>query len=289
MTATEPSRVRGESSDFDWSWTSEGSDWVPPVLEPAKVSAARVYDYLLGGKDNFEPDRAVAEQMLQVSPFAREVARGNRAFLVRAVRHLVRDCGIRQIIDLGTGLPTSPSVHEIAREYAADVRVVYVDNDPVVAAHNSAVLGTESNIVTLLRDLREPDTVLNDPAVRALIDFEQPVGLLFVAVLHFVAIDHAPALLARYRDAIAPGSGIAISALCRDVSEPEALQLAEGLYKASASPLVPRTTAQVEQLFDGFRLPVPPAPVFEWGLGPDDPSPASDIPTSGLGGVALKD
>jgi hypothetical protein len=289
MTTTEPSRIRDHADDFDWDWASEGSDWVPPAVEWTPVSAPRIYDYLLGGKDNFGPDRAAAAHLLQVAPYARDVARNNRQFLARAVRYLVRGCGIRQIIDLGTGLPTRPSVHEVARELAGDVRVVYVDNDPIVAAHNAAVLGTEPGIITLLRDLRAPDTVLDDPAVRGLIDFERPVGLLFVAVLHFVALDQAPAVLARYRDAVVPGSAVAISALCRDISDPVALRVAEALFEQSTSPLHARTTAQVGQLFEGFRPPVPLAPVSRWGLGPDDTRPSDDVPAAGLAGVGIKD
>lgn len=288
MTTTEPPPPPGHADEFSWAWTTEGSDWVPPAVETSRVSAARIYDYLLGGKDHLDPDRAAAEEMLRAAPYTRDMARSNRQFLARAVRHLVRDCGIRQIIDLGTGIPTSPNVHEIARRYAPGVRAVYIDNDPVVAAHNAAVLGSETGIVTLLRDLRQPDTILDDQAVRELIDFEQPVALLFVAVLHFVALDHAPVLLARYRDAVPPGSGLAISALCRDGSDPTALQVAESLYEQSSSPLHARTTAQVEQLFEGFRLPAPLGPIQEWGLEPGDPTIA-DIPMAGLAGVGLKD
>jgi hypothetical protein len=294
MNNTEPRENQDHTSDFawnctsEWNWASGSPDWVPPAVNPAKVSAARIYDYLLGGKNNFAVDRSAAEKVLSVAPYSKAMALENRRFLHRAVRYLVRDCGIRQLVDLGTGIPTSPSVHEVAQTLAPGVQVVYVDNDPVVAAHNRAVLATDPGTITLLRDLREPDTILDDPAVRNLIDFDQPVGLLFVAVLHFVALEQAPALLARYREVLAPGSGVAISALCREHSDPAALQIAEAMYENSESTLYSRSTAQVRELFEGLRLPLPLVPVTEWGRTANDP-PAADIPVSGLAGIGLRD
>jgi hypothetical protein len=252
------------------------------------VSAARLYDYLLGGKDNFEVDRVAAEKVLRIAPYVRALARSNRRFLHRAVRHLVRDCGIRQFIDLGTGIPTSPSVHDIARAEAPEARVVYIDNDPVVTARNRAILATDPDTITLLRDLRDPDSVLDDPTVRDFIDFRQPVGLLFVAVLHFVAVDQAPAVLCRYRDAVAPGSGLAISALCREQSDPTVLRSIEAMFENSRTSLHPRSSAQIEQLFEGFEMTSPIAPVMAWGRPPSIPRPAIDIPPTVLAGVGLK-
>lgn len=291
MSSAAPDNAQSEppSQGYDWSWGEDDSDWVPPAVDTAKVSAARIYDYLLGGKDNFAVDRTAAEQMLAAAPYAGEMARANRGFLHRAVRYMVRDCEIRQIIDLGTGIPTSPNVHETAQTEGPDTTVLYIDNDPVVMAHNRAILATEPGTLTLLRDLREPETVLDDAAVRKLIDFDRPVGLLFVAVLHFVSLEQAPALLARYRDAVPPGSGLAISALCRDYSDPTSLRMAEAMYENSESTLYPRTIAQVEQLFEGFRLPVPLASVMEWGLSPDDPRTMEGLPVAGLAGVGVKE
>jgi hypothetical protein len=274
---------------FDWEWADDSSDWVPPAIDPTKVSAARIYDYFLDGKDNFEVDRLAAEHLLTVAPYARDMARANRGFMHRAVRHIVRDLGVQQIIDVGTGIPTSPSVHEVAREQTADVRIVYADNDPVVLAHNRAVLATEPGTITLLRDLHEPDTILFDPAVRSLVDFERPVGLLFVAVLHFVSLDAAPSLLARFREVVPPGSTLAISALCRDRCDPETLRLAEAMYENSSNTLYPRTTAQVEQLFEGFRLVSPLSDVTEWGTPNGAPAELMNLALGGLAGVGIKE
>jgi hypothetical protein len=249
MTSAAPGAPRPRSGDPEWDWSDDDPGWVPPAIDTSRPSSARIYDYLLGGKDNFEVDRAAAEHLLTVAPYVRDMARANREFMHRAVRHMVRDLGIHQFVDLGTGIPTSPSVHEVARAEADGVRVVYVDNDPVVLAHNRAVLATDPGTLTLLRDLREPDTVVDDPQVKRLIDFDRPVGLLLVSVLHFVPVDVTPPLLARYRDALAPGSAMAASILCRDRCDPDMLRVVEAMYEHAASQLHPRTTAQIEQLF----------------------------------------
>jgi S-adenosyl methyltransferase len=143
------------------------------------------------GKDNFPADRQAAELALSVVPFGREVARANRQFMVRAVQLMARG-GIGQFIDLGTGLPTKPNVHEVAREVRPDARVLYVDNDPMVCAHARALLATNDGVAAIRGDIRAPQAVLNDPVTRALIDFTRPVGVLFVAVLHFLTDEDRP-------------------------------------------------------------------------------------------------
>ena len=277
---------------FDWHWTHEGSDWVPPVVDHGRVSAARVYDYFLDGKDNFAVDRAAAARLEQIVPDIKPLAQANRAFLSEAVRVMARDHGIRQFIDLGTGIPTSPTVHEVAKDAQSGARVVYLDANPVVLAHARAILATEPGTVTLLHDLRDPTAVLDDPQVRAQIDFDQPVGLLFVAVLHFVAIDLAPTILAKYCSTAAPGSCIAISVLCRDGSEPDALQVAEHMYQDSDATLYARTRAQVEQLFEGWAVAQPGiVDVTHWskpgGTGWSRPG-GGPIALSVLAGVGVK-
>ena len=146
---------------------------------------ARIYDYLLGGSDNYVVDRAVADQVLVGAPDLRQLAQANRAFEIRAVRVLAA-AGIRQFIDLGTGYPTTPSVHEAARQQAPSSRVVYVDNDPVVHVHNTALLAVDDRMASVLADVRQPEVILDHPDVARLIDFGQPVGVLCVAVLHLV-------------------------------------------------------------------------------------------------------
>ena len=157
-----------------------------PGTDPDQPSAARIYDYLLGGKDNYAVDRAAADRVLAVAPDQRRLARANRAFAIRAVRALGAE-GLRQFIDLGTGFPTSPSVHEAARESDPTACAVYVNYDPIVHVHNSALLASDDRVVSVQADIREPGVILDHPDVAQLIDFSQPVGVLCVAVLHLVA------------------------------------------------------------------------------------------------------
>jgi len=217
---------------------------------------ARIYDYYLGGKDNFPADRAAAQQALAATPSVREMARENRAFLRRAVRYLVREAGIRQFLDIGTGLPTQGNVHEIAQATAPDARVVYVDNDPIVVAHSSALL-TADNTTVVRADLREPDVILGDPEVREVIDFDQPVAILLVAILHFIQDEQDPAgVVARLRHAMSAGSYLVISHGTTDLpnAQPEVAAKVVRAYQRTTSPVVLRTRAQIERFFDGLEL-----------------------------------
>jgi hypothetical protein len=187
------------------------SERVPPGLDVTRPNIARVYDAFLGGKDNFAADREVVQFALQVTPDAPVGARANRAFLRRVVRYLT-GAGVRQLIDIGSGLPTQGNVHEVAHERHPRTRVVYTDIDPLVRAHAQALLATGPNTIFLTADLREPETILHDPAVREFIDFGQPVGLLLFAILHHLNDEEDPAgIVARLRGALAPGSYLAIS------------------------------------------------------------------------------
>ena len=243
----------GVDPEFDWSWTDEDIDWVPPAVDSTRPSVARMYDYYLGGKDNFAVDRDAAEAVARTVPSTRLLALANRQFLVNAVRAMA-EAGIRQFIDLGTGIPTSPNVHEIAREIHDDARVIYVDYDPMVLVHNRALLAKDDGVATVMQDLRQPSTVLSDPTVRKMIDFSRPIGLLCVAVLHFVGHDLAPEILAQYRKVMVPGSFLAISAACSDAMPMSTVRELESIYTNSNASLVFRTTAQIEQLFEGFEL-----------------------------------
>jgi hypothetical protein len=169
--------------------TSPGSD-------PAQPAAARIYDYLLGGKDNYAVDRAAADRVLAVAPDQRRLAQANRAFAIRAVR-VLGAAGLRQFIDLGTGFPTSPSVHEAARQSDPSARAVYVDYDPIVHVHNTALLASDDRVVSVQADIRQPEVILDHPDVARLIDFREPVGVLCVAVLHLVPDAEDPAGIAR--------------------------------------------------------------------------------------------
>jgi len=242
-----------EDDVVDEDWTTQ--------INTNVAHPARMYDYYLGGKDNFPADRAAAEQALAASPSTRDMARENRAFLRRAVRFLVREAGIRQILDIGTGLPTQGNVHEVAQVIAPDTRVVYVDNDPIVVAHSSALLAAD-NTAVVQADLRQPDVILGNPEVREVIDFEQPVAVLLLAILHFIQDEQDPAgIVARLRDAMAAGSYLAISHGTTDVpnARPEAAakEVAAKVvraYQRTTTPVVLRTRAQIEQLFDGLEL-----------------------------------
>lgn len=237
---------------------------VPPGVNPAVPSSARVYDYLLGGKDNLAVDRAVADMLLAVAPDTRLVARANRVFLVRAVRHLAEQ-GVRQFLDLGTGIPTSPSVHEVAREVNPACRVVYVDYDPVVRLHAEVMLAAAPGVASIQGDLRQPEAVLSDPHVTGLIDFEQPLAVIMLGTLHFVMDTEDPyGIVAAYRKWMAPGSHLILSHTMAESSPAAIAQLTKATAGTPAQATF-RTHQQVLRFFDGFELIGPGlVPVYEW-------------------------
>ncbi|GLY75849.1 SAM-dependent methyltransferase [Actinoallomurus iriomotensis] len=228
----------------------------PAGIDASVASPARMYDYYLGGTQNFASDRRAAQEIYTLIPDLPEIARDNRAFLRRAVRTLAA-AGIRQFVDIGSGLPTQGSVHEIAQEADPASRVVYVDNDPLVPAHARALLagGTEGTTAYVAGDLREPDAVFDHPDVRALIDLDRPVGLLLVAVLHFITDEEDPwALVGRYRSRLAPGSHLAIAHATRDGRPPEAVRKMTDVYRRASAPFTFRTREQILAFFHGSRL-----------------------------------
>jgi hypothetical protein len=269
----------------DWDWVAESRGWVPPQIDTCKPSAARMYDYALGGKDNYPVDRAAADAILAVAPQGKSVALANRAFLVRAVRTLA-EAGITQFLDLGTGIPTSPSVHEVAREIHPEARVVYVDNDPIVMVHSRALLATHPGVVAVQHDLREPSRVLDDPIVGRIIDFRRPLGLLMIAVLHFVDPGVAPMVVRQYARRLPPGSYLAASMATTEGVDPALIAHLESVYRKSSSPLYVRSRAQIEELFEGLSLLEPgPADLGCWG-SQDVAVPAV---TGVLAGIGRKD
>jgi hypothetical protein len=219
---------------------------------------ARAYDYWLVGKDNFPADRAAAEAVLAANPAVRLTVQENRAFLRRVVRFLAAETGLRQFLDIGTGIPTSPNVHEVAQAVAPAARVVYIDNDPIVQVHARALLaGSGRGRTTVIQaDLRAPDAILQHPQVRQVIDFDQPVAVLLVAILHHLTDEEDPAgVVARLRDAVPSGSHVAISHGTWDIN-PQAAQRAAQRFAQTrtAAPYVARKHAEIERFFDGLEL-----------------------------------
>jgi hypothetical protein len=205
-----------ERREADRSELPEVSEFVglPVEIDTSKPHIARMYDYYLGGKNHFAADRELADKVIAAIPGMRTGPRENREFLGRTVRSLAGEAGIRQFLDIGTGLPTTNSVHEVAQQVAPSSRVVYVDNDPLVLTHARALLASsrEGRTAYIQADLRNPQGILSSPVVQSVIDFSQPVALLLLAVLQFIPDEDGPAgIVATLRDALAPGSYIIAS------------------------------------------------------------------------------
>ncbi|MGI5163311.1 SAM-dependent methyltransferase [Spirillospora sp. CA-253888] len=248
---------------------AERAGRAPSGVDVNTPSPARGYDYLLGGKDNYAADRELAQTILTIAPDTRAVARANRAFLVRAVRTLA-EAGVRQFIDLGSGIPTSPNVHEVARAVHPDARVAYVDVDPIAAAHGRALLATDPSLAVVQGDVRDPAAVLADPGIADLIDFSEPVGVLMVALLHVIAEDADPdAVVAAFRAPLAPGSHLVVSQFSTD-SDPEAMEHAS---KPGPIQITFRSRERIAGWFDGLELLEPGVTdVADWR--PDGAAPA---------------
>jgi S-adenosyl methyltransferase len=229
----------------------------PPSFDTGVANPARMYDYFLGGDANFPADREAADQLFAVVPETRIGARENRAFLQRAVRFLTGEVGIRQFLDIGTGLPTQGNVHEIAQSIAPEARVVYVDNDPIVHAHASALLAG-SHSIAVLADLREPEAILSHPRVREVLDPDRPLALLLVAVLHFIRDEEDPlGIVAWLRDAMAPGSFVVCSHATADLYPQQVGAKVMGAYDRATAPLVLRSLEDIARFFDGFEVVEP--------------------------------
>jgi len=249
-------------------------DW-RETFRPDIPSVARIYDYLLGGKDNYPADRAVGESMIAQLPNVRRAVQWNRAFLHRVVRYLVGEAGIRQIIDVGAGLPTVGNTHEVALAASPHSRVVYVDHDPVVLTHSRSMLHGVPGTAVIGRDLLEPDTILADPALRELIDFSEPVALLFLSILHFVADEDDPAgLIARLLAPFPAGSYVAISHATPD-TVPEVNDV-ERVFDEATTPAHVRSRARIRQLVAGMEI-IEPGLTWppEWRPDPGEEVPAN--------------
>ena len=240
----------------DWMGTRPKA---PVELHTDRPHAARVYDVLLGGKTNYPADRVAAEQALAALPSAATTARQNRAFMHRAVRFLAAEAGIRQFLDIGTGIPTSPNLHEVVQEIAPESRVVYTDNDPIVLAHSRAlhISRPEGRTTYIQADLCEPESVLGHPELLRTLDLTRPVALTLVAVLHWLPTDSDPyRIVARLLDALPAGSHLALTHATGDF-EPAALREVSEQFRAKGSHVNVRSKDEVLRFFDGLELAEP--------------------------------
>ncbi|WP_033337677.1 SAM-dependent methyltransferase [Catenuloplanes japonicus] len=250
---------------------------VPPGIDTSTMHPARRYDYLLGGKDNFEADRANAEMLTTFFPTARIAALENRGFLRRAVTFLAREAGVRQFLDIGSGLPTAPNVHEVAQGIAPESRVVYVDNDPIVLVHARALLTSSAEGATAYvdADLRDPDRILTAAGLRDTLDLTQPVALMLVAVMHFFPEEFGPyGIVERLVRAMPSGSYLVMSNGTLDHLSPDEAAGLRGAFARSGEPAAPRTRAEFARFFDGLELVAPGiTSVADWRA--DGPHPTA--------------
>jgi hypothetical protein len=262
-----------------------------PLLDVKIPSVARIYDYLLGGKDNFAADRDAGNQLMHALPRVVQACRDNRDFLQRAVRYLAA-AGVRQFIDVGSGLPTAGNVHEVAQEVDPCARVAYVDYDPIVLAHARALLADSPQVAVIGGDLRKPGDILAHPSLVKLIDFREPVAVLLVAVLHFVTNDEHPHQAVREITAALPARGyLALSHVTADEVTADASAKAQQVYAGASAPGVPRTRAEITRFFDGLDL-VPPGvtDVSAWHpeIPPARPQRHAAEAAYFYGGIAVK-
>jgi hypothetical protein len=260
-------------------------------LDTSVPHPARRYDYWLGGKDNFAADRESADAIAAAYPEVRIAAIENRWFLHRAVRFLAQEAGIRQFLDIGTGIPTSPNVHEIAQSVDPGARIVYVDNDPIVLAHARALLTSsrEGRTAYIDADLRQPEDILGDPELRGTLDLTRPVALMMVAILHFVLDDRDPyGVVARLVDAMPPGSYLVMSHVTYDFLPPDTIADLNAANAARNVEFRPRSRAEFTRFFDGMEL-VPPGivSVAQW-RAEDAPQPRPSAETTGVYGAVAR-
>jgi SAM-dependent methyltransferase len=262
--------------------------WVPAEVDLSRPSAARVYDFYLGGSHNLEVDRRMAREAIALWPDLPAIMQSNRAFLRRAVRY-VADQGITQFLDIGSGIPTVGNVHEAAQQADPRSRVVYVDSDPIAVAHSRAILAGDERTAVVQADLREPEVLLAHPSVTATLDLTRPVAVLMVAVLHFVPDEDDPRdAVARLAARLVPGSYLVLSHASAE-GRPEMAGSHRQLYRRTPTPMTMRSHADITRLFDGFEL-VEPGLVWLPLWHPDSPGAVEQRPerTTGYAGVGRK-
>ena len=259
---------------------------VPPHgLDVTIPNVARVYDWLLGGKDNFAADRDAGQRLLTAVPGAAKAARDNRTFLARAVRFLAEEAGIRQFLDIGTGLPAQGHVHEIAQHADRRARVLYCDNDPLVVVHANALLADNRTVAAVQADLRDPGHLFALPKTRTLLDLDEPLAVLLVAVLHFLPDADEPwALVDQIKQQVAPGSYLAISHVTSDGIPPESARAAAEVYAGASAPGVARSREDIARFFTGLDLVEPElVEVSAWRAPPLDRRPRPALFYAGVG------
>ncbi|MGH3374575.1 MAG: SAM-dependent methyltransferase [Actinoallomurus sp.] len=246
-----------------------------PLIDTSRPSVARMYDYYLGGKDNYRVDREAVEHVAAAMPEIRQLAQENRAFLRRAVRYMARQ-GIRQFIDIGSGLPTVGNTHEVAQKIVPDAHVVYVDNDPVVLAHGRAILAADENTSVATADMHRPEDVLQHAETTRLIDFSQPVGVLMIAMVHFLTLEERSTVMGRLCDALAPGSHLTATHVTTDGKAADAVAQIEAVYATTPTPIYFRDRQEIAAFFDGFELVEPGLVTPDaWRPDPEDPAPGA--------------
>ena len=239
-------------------YSGEAARDLLPTFNPAVPNVARIYDFLLGGKDNYAADREAAGRLLDAVPGAAAAARDNRRFLGRAVWFLAGEAGIRQFLDIGTGLPTRGNVHEIAHAAKPGARVVYADNDAVVVTHARALLADSLTVAAVAGDLRDPDRLLAQPDVRTLINWDEPVAVLMVAVLHFLEDRENPwAAVDAFKARMAPGSYLVLSHVTSDETPADVIRQAAEIYQNASAPGMARSREQIARFFDGLDMVSP--------------------------------
>ena len=266
------------------------TSWARPLVPPQSLdvtvsNVARIYDWLLGGKDNFAAGREAGRRLLAAVPEAAKAARANRAFLGRAVRFLAEEAGIRQFLDVGTGLPTQGNVHEIAQTIDPRARVVYCDNDPMVVVHANALLANNLTVAASQADLRDPDFLFTLPLAHPLLDTSQPMGVLLVAVLHFLPDTDDPwALVGRIRRKLAPGSYVVVSHVTGDEIPAESVRAAAEVYQATSAPGVARSREDIARFFTDLDMVDPGlVEVSAWRPPPLDHRPRPALFYAGIG------
>ncbi|RKT82277.1 S-adenosyl methyltransferase [Saccharopolyspora antimicrobica] len=260
----------------------------PREMDIVRPAAARIYDAFLGGGHNFGVERGFAERIEQALPGIGGCYQENRAFLRRTVEFLLAR-GVRQFLDLGSGIPTIGHLHEVARRRTRDFRVLYVDNEPLTVAHSKPLLADEPRADILQADCREPEAIFRSPEARELLDLRRPVGLLMTSVLHFIPDSDDPlGLVETYQDALVPGSHLVISHVT-GTNAPEAVRVLADFYAETSDPLHPRETSWIDKLFGDFEI-LPPGTtnLADWRPDPGRPTSASDRYRLLYGGVARK-